>query len=181
MKKDRFPAVSSDAAHPSPFRKRRLALARTTWLAVAILTMALFITALPLRYAELQQVCVGAACTAQQLTLDDVRELQTLGLSREWHARYDISLEVTFAMVHLVMAAVIFARKSDDRMALLVSVMLATFGAATFTSTMNTLAQRPSAWQLPMTLVSAVPGALPSWLHPSTVAWRLPVALVSAF
>jgi len=93
MNAEQLPTVSPDAARPSPLRGRRLALARTAWLAVAVLTMALFISALPLRYAELQQVCVGAACTAQQLTLDDVRELQTLGLSRVWHARYRISLE----------------------------------------------------------------------------------------
>jgi len=166
--------------HLPPLRGRSLFLARAAWLTITILTVALFVTALPLRYAELQKVCMGAACTTQQLTLDDVRELQALGLSRDWHARYHIGLEITFALLHVVIALVIFARKSDDRIALFVALMLVTFGAATFTGTMNTLAQRPSAWQLPMTLVSPLPGALPVWLRPAASLWRLPVALVSA-
>jgi hypothetical protein len=177
---DRLSPMQSDSTRLSPLRGRQLAFARTAWIAVVVLTVALFVTALPLRYAELQQVCVGAACTMQQLTLDDVRELQTLGLSRDFHARYHVALEVTFALVHLVIATVIFARKSDDRMALFVSFMLVTFGAATFTSTMSTLAQSSSAWQLPMAIVSPLPGALPGWLRPSALAWRLPVALASA-
>jgi hypothetical protein len=169
-----------DTTHMSPLLGRPLLLARAAWLTITALTVALFVAALPLRYAELQKVCMGAACTTQQLTLDDVRELQALGLSREWHARYHLGLEITFALVHLVLAVVIFARKSDDPMALLVAIMLVTFGAATFTSTINTLAQRPSAWQLPMTLMSPLPSVLPDWLRPSALVWRLPVAWVSA-
>jgi hypothetical protein len=180
MKVNQMSRVQRDATQLPPLRGRWLVLARAAWLTVTVLTVALFLTALPLRYAELQRVCVGAACTTQQLTLDDVRELQALGLSRDWHARYHLGLEVTFALLHLVIASVIFVRKSDDRMALFVAFMLVTFGAATFSGTMNTLAQRPSAWQLPMAIVSPLPGALPDWLRPSATTWRLPVALVSA-
>jgi hypothetical protein len=175
---DRLSPMQPDSTRLSPLRGRQLAFARIAWLTVVVLTVA-FCYRSALRYGELRSG-VGAACTMQQLTLDDVRELQTLGLSRDLHARYHVALEVTFALVHLVIATVIFARKSDDRMALFVSFMLVTFGAATFTGTMSTLAQRPSAWQLPMAIVSPLPGALPGWLRPSALAWRLPVALVSA-
>jgi hypothetical protein len=157
-----------------------LALARLGWLAVAALTLALFVTALPLRYEKFQEVCMGAVCVEPQLTLDDVRELQALGLSRGFHATYHIGLEVAFALVHFVIAGVIFARRSDDRMALFVALMLLTFGVATFTGTLNALAAPSSAWRLPVSALSSLPGTLPDWLWQPPTLWRLPVGLLSA-
>jgi hypothetical protein len=157
-----------------------LALARLGWLAVAALTLTLFIAALPLRYEKFQEVCMGAACVEPQLTLDDVRELQALGLSRSFHAAYHIGLETTFALVHAVIAGVIFVRRSNDRMALFVALMLLTFGVATFTGTLNALAAPSSAWRLPVSALSSLPGTLPDWLWQPPALWRLPVALLSA-
>jgi hypothetical protein len=157
-----------------------LALARLGWLAVAALTLTLFIAALPLRYKTFQEVCMGAACVEPQLTLDDVRELQALGLSRGFHAAYHVGLETAFALVHFVIASVIFVRRSDDRMALFVSLMLLTFGVATFTGTLNALAAPSSAWRLPVSALSSLPGTLPDWYWRPPTLWRLPVALLSA-
>ena len=180
MSVNRETLAQRDSTYLPPLQGHWLIVARAVWMTVTILTVALFAMALPLRYADLQKVCTGAACTTQQLTLDDVRELQALGLSRDWHARYHLGLEVTFALLHLVIAMIIFVRRSNDRMALFVAFMLVTFGVATFSGTMNTLVQRAPAWQLPMALVSPLPGALPAWLRPSASLLRLPVALVSA-
>ena len=169
-----------DTTPTTVLRGRQLVMARAAWIAVTALTVTLFVMAVPLRYAELQKVCVGAVCTEPQLTLDDVRELQALGLSREWHATYHVTIEIVFAAVHLVMATVIFARKSDDRMALFVSFMLLTFGAVTFAGTTNVLAQRYSAWRLPITIVSPLPATLPDWLVTPPAAWRLAAAFIAA-
>ena len=177
---DSRPTVRSDAVPSTVLHGHWLVIARAAWLAVAVLTVTLFVMAVPLRYAELQRVCMGAACVEPQLTLDDVRELQALGLSREWHATFHITLEILFAAVHLIMATIIFARKSDDRMALFVSFMLLTFGMVTFAGTTNVLAERYSTWRLPITILSPLPAALPDWLATSAVAWRLPVTFVAA-
>ena len=157
-----------------------LTLARLGWLAVAALTLTLFVAALPLRYKNFQEVCMGAACVEPQLTLDDVRELQALGLSRSFHAAYHVGLETAFALVHFVIASVIFTRRSDDRMALFVALMLLTFGVATFTGTLNALAAPSSAWRLPVSALSSLPGTLPDWLWQPPTLWRLPVAMLSA-
>jgi hypothetical protein len=79
-----------------------------------------------------------------------------------------------------VIACIIFTRRSDDRMALLVSLMLLTFGVATFTGTLNALAAPSSAWRLPVSALSSLPGTLPDWLWQPPTLWRLPVALLSA-
>jgi len=68
-----------DTTPTTVLRGRQLVMARAAWIAVTALTVTLFVMAVPLRYAELQKVCVGAVCTEPQLTLDDVRELQALG------------------------------------------------------------------------------------------------------
>jgi hypothetical protein len=157
-----------------------LALARLGWLAVAALTLTLFIAALPLRYKSFQEVCMGAACVEPQLTLDDVRELQALGLSRSFHAAYHVGLETAFALVHFVIASIIFTRRSNDRMALFVALMLLTFGVATFAGTLNALSVPSSAWRLPVSTLSSLPGTLPDWLWQPPTLWRLPIATLSA-
>ena len=172
--------VWSDATPSTVLHGRWLVIARAVWLAVAALTVTLFVMAVPLRYAELQRVCTGAACVEPQLTLDDVRELQALGLSRDWHATFHVTVEIIFAAVHLIIATVIFARKSDDRMALFVSFMLLTFGVVTFAGTTNVLAQRYSTWRLPVTIMSPLPATVPDWLVTRPAVWRLLLAFIAA-
>jgi hypothetical protein len=52
--------------------------------------------------------------------------------------------------VCVAVAALIYLRKSDDRMALFVSVALLTFGTATFTFTMAALAAQHPTWEIPV-------------------------------
>jgi hypothetical protein len=60
-------------------------------------------------------------------------------------------MDVVFAAVCVAVAALIFLRRSDDRMALFVSLALLTFGTATFTFTMTALAaQYPAALEIPV-------------------------------
>jgi hypothetical protein len=157
-----------------------LVLARTIWLAVTLVTLLLFVTAVPLRFAQLRTVCAGVACSELQLTPDDVRTLHSLGLALSDYALYNLALEVGFAAVHFIIGVIIFARRSDDPTALFVSLMLITFGAATFSGTMNALAPRPWAWRMAVGIVSPLPDILPAWLARPATLWWLPVAIVSA-
>jgi hypothetical protein len=157
-----------------------LVLARMGWVFIAMLTLGLFALAIPARFDELGTVCPGAACRAAQLSIQDIRVLQGLGLSRATHAMYNLGLEIFFASVYFAIAVIIFVRRSHDRVALLVSLMLMTFGPATFTGTMNALVQRSSAWQLPVDLVSPISGTVPDWLIQPYRFWELPVGLVYA-
>ena len=131
-------------------RGRSLHLARATWMAVAALAIGLFVAAVPAEFALLQIPCQNLTCPTGQLPPEGVRALENLGLSLGFFAAYTVAMDVLFAAVCGVVAALIFWRKSDDRMALFVSLALVTFGTATFVFTMEALAARHPVWHLPI-------------------------------
>src|SRR5215207_3695249 len=133
------------AAPAKPLRGRFLILARATWIVVAALTLSLFAAGIPSEFAIYRTVCQGT-CIAGQLSQSDLQALRDLGLSLEFKATYAVVLDVVFAAVYATVAAVIFWRKPADRMALLVSFALLTFGTANFPDTIHVLATEYPAW-----------------------------------
>ena len=113
-------------------RGRWLRLAHVAWVVVAILTGGVFISGIPSEFARLQTPCIDTlSCSwVPRLTAENAHELEQLGLSVGFFAAYFIAVEVTFTIVSFAIGATIFWRRSADRMALLVSLMLITFGAA---------------------------------------------------
>ena len=101
---------------------RRLIVARVTWVALFFITLVLFIAAIPLHITQLHVVCASVTCAGSQPAVEIVRELQGLGLSLDAYNLYSLIIEIIFAMGYFTVAAVIFWRKSDDWMALLVSI-----------------------------------------------------------
>jgi hypothetical protein len=69
-----------------------------------------------------------------------LRALHDLGLSTGLYAAYGVVLDVVFAAFYGAVAASIFWRRPDDRMALFVSLALLTFGTATFPNAADALA-----------------------------------------
>src|SRR2546430_16789609 len=129
---------------------RWLILARIGWVAVVVLALGLFIASIPTTFADLHILCTAASCTnVGQLTLDYVRELQAWGLSMDFYATYMVVFIMVFAFGYFAVGAVLFWRKSDDRMALFASFTLVTFPVA-FTEVLATLS--PS-WWLPVQFV----------------------------
>jgi len=89
---------------------------------VVSLIVALFLARLPAYYTALQTVCTGAACGSAQPTPDSAQALQKLGLSVSAYAAFTLALTLALAFVCFTLGAVIFWRKSDDWMALLVAL-----------------------------------------------------------
>jgi signal transduction histidine kinase len=116
---------------------------------VAALTVSLFVAGLPAEFALLHEPCPTARCTTGQLPPAGLRALEDLGLSPGSFAAYLVSLDAVFAAVWFAVAALIFWRRSDDRMGLLVSLALLTFGTATYVFTMEALAVRHPVWEIP--------------------------------
>src|SRR5215217_4741489 len=141
------------AAPAKPLRGRFLILARATWIVVAALTLSLFAAGIPFEFAMFRTVC-QPACTTGQLSPSGLQAIRDLGLSLDFYAAYTVGLNVIFAAVYGTVAAVIFWRKSDDRMALFVSVALLTFGTATFPGTINALATEHPAWWWPVAFLN---------------------------
>ena len=128
---------------------RWLVLARVLWVMLAVLTLGLFIASVPTSFAFLHMLCTGAPATcgiSGQITPNILRALQAIGLSLDFFATFQTALYVVFTVVFAGIGAVIFWRKSDDRMALFASLTLIMFPAGFNT---NELATLPSAWLLP--------------------------------
>jgi hypothetical protein len=144
--------VNSDRARVSDtrLRGRSLLFARTVWVVVAALAVGLFAAGISAEFAMLRVPCPIVACPTGQLPPAGLRALEDLGLSPGFFAAYTVTMDVVFAAVCGTVAALIFWRKSDDRMALFVSLALLTFGTATFTFTMAALAARHPAWEIPV-------------------------------
>jgi hypothetical protein len=116
--------------HGATLSGRWLFVARTLWASVALLTVGLFVYSIPSEFARLQSPCSGVvSCNwLIRLTAGDVRELGKLGLSVDFFAAYFVSLEALITVVApIAVGAIIFWRRSDDRMAYLVSLVLLTY------------------------------------------------------
>lgn len=106
-----------------------LVLARTLWIVVVALSLAVSIAYIPLEFRQLHTVCTSSSC-GQQLTVGIVQDLHQLNLSVDFFASYLLILQVVFLLVWAVVALLIFSRRSDDRVVLLVSLFLVLFPAA---------------------------------------------------
>src|SRR5437764_15038059 len=102
-----------------------LVLARVVWGVLAVLTLSLFVASIPTYSASQHVLCTDAPATCSnsgQLTPDYVRALQTLGLSLDFFVTYQVALVIIFAVVYAAIGAVLFWRRSNDRMALFASL-----------------------------------------------------------
>jgi len=109
-----------------------LIIARALWLTLALLTVGLFVAGIPVEFAQLQLGCPTPFCASSGgVAPVELPLLENLGFSPEFFAAYGIALELVFASVFVVVAALIFWRKSSDRQALFVSLALVLFGTAT--------------------------------------------------
>jgi hypothetical protein len=127
-------------------RGRGRLLARGGWVAVVICTLGICVGSLPVYLAQLRTPCAGSACSYQQLTPAQVGPLTTLGLSLGEYAAYTVALAVVNIAVCLAVSAVIALRRPEDRMALIVALMLVTLGPLMMS---ESVAASPSLWQAP--------------------------------
>ena len=147
------PPTSADDSLRVRLRGRRLLLARTAWILVAALAVGLFVIGIPAEFSLLHVPCPSARCPTGQLNASGLHALRGLGLSLDAFALYGVAMDIIFAAVCAAVALLIFSRRSDDRMGLLVSLALLTFGTATFVFTMEALAARHPALEAPTSLL----------------------------
>jgi len=145
-------AVVSSAAH-TRLSGSRLILARVTWVAVVTLIVALFLVMLPAYYTFLQTVCTGATCGPTQPTPASAQGIQKLGLSLGAYATFTLALTLASELLCIVVSAVIFWRKSDDWMALLVALGEVALGILYVTFTLQ---GSHSAWQVPAIVLTVL-------------------------
>jgi hypothetical protein len=84
---------------------------------VAVVALGQFVISVPARYTELAHPTAGVRAA-----------LAEMGLSARGYAFYNVGLDTLFVSVFAAVAIVIFWRRSDDLMALLVATMLIVWG-----------------------------------------------------
>jgi lipoprotein signal peptidase len=114
---------------------RWLLIARVGWIVLTLLILMLNVVMIPRYYAVLQAHCQpGSQCFALQLNAYDRQFLHQSGLSLGFLAAYQIILDAVSVLVCCALGALLFWRKSADRMALICAFMLVLFGGAGFTN-----------------------------------------------
>jgi signal transduction histidine kinase len=128
-------------------RPRRWSLlAQGLWLTLVILTLTIVFASLPVYVAQLQTSCAGSTCWYTQLTPSQVEALERLGLSASAYAVYVVALTFATMAVCLVVSTLIVWRRSHDRMAFLVALLLVMFGPLGATGSIVAI---PSPWRVP--------------------------------
>jgi len=124
------PSARADRGSPpaTRLRGRRLAVARSAWLLVALMALAIFVVATPLFFKQWQTACPTAPCATQQLTADELRATVAAGWSLPFFATALVALNIVHALLWCAVGVMIFWRKSDDWMALFVALFLILFG-----------------------------------------------------
>jgi len=125
---------------------RWIVLARGLWITLVVLTLAIFGGSLPVYLALLHTPCAGTACGFQQLTPQQAETLKGIGLSLDDYTAFTVALTLATIGMCLVVSTVIVLRRSDDRMALLVALMLVTLGPF---AAMFSVSASPSPWLVP--------------------------------
>ena len=116
---------------------RWLFIARAGWIALTLLVLMLNTIAIPQANALLQAVCQPGTLCANGWTSTEVSQIKQLGLSPGLLAAYQIGWDVGTTLIYTALAALIFWRRSTDRMALFCAYMLVLFGGATYTGLLD--------------------------------------------
>ena len=123
---------SSILASSSP-SARWLSLARAFQILIICLTIGLFIMSIPINYEQRSVICKTESCPSDQVTRAGEQALYRAGISVASFVTLTIALDIVVAVIFTTCAIIIFIRKPNDPFTVFVTIMLVTFGTATFT------------------------------------------------
>jgi hypothetical protein len=132
----RFPQTSNTAAiDPSERRLTGvwLTLARVGSAVIVAFALTLFVASLPITFTQMHFECTSS-CSSGQLTAAQAHSLHQFGVSLGAFATFEIAFAILTSLVWFSLATVIFWRRSDNLVTLLVAVQLVTQGASEQTS-----------------------------------------------
>ena len=123
---------------------------------MAITVLAIVLFSVPSSFEHYRSVCTAASevCSERavaQPTPEGVQALRDVGLSVSSYALLNVVIDKVFQLVWFAVGVLIFLRRSDDQMALLVSLFLVTFGpVAVIPTAAYALVSSQPAWWLPV-------------------------------
>jgi hypothetical protein len=121
-----LPSNGSNAADSSRrrLRGRRRVIAATVWVLVATLTLGLYFFSIPQHYDQLLNFSSNAIRHPHAVQVG----LAELGLTGVEFAAFLLGVRIAFTASYFTVAAVVFWRRADDWMALVLSLVLFVFG-----------------------------------------------------
>ncbi len=108
-----------------------LVTARVGWGTITVIDLLVFVLGIPAYYAQLHDICTTgplSRCYIGSITPGNALALTHLGISLDVYIAYMLSITLLASLVFLTVGAIIFWRKSQEVMGLLVSLLLITFG-----------------------------------------------------
>jgi hypothetical protein len=125
-------------------RARAMIIARIGWPIYVALLMSVFLAGLQVRYLELTNP--SRAIQNGLLKLD---------LSTGFYATYNLTMEAVYVLVFAGVAAIVYARNSDDWMGMFTAYTLVTFGVASppILVTLESLIHYDEIWTMPVRLL----------------------------
>jgi hypothetical protein len=111
-----------------------LALARAAWIVTTLVLVGLLVAAMPLAYQQIITPHTGPQCADSRFSPAQFAALHAAGLSPASLAVWIIAVQCYVTLVFVGVAALLFWRRSENRMALLAATALVAFGT-TFNDT----------------------------------------------
>jgi hypothetical protein len=139
----------------SNLRGLPLFAARVAWVVVALVALAMVFFSLPVLFEEFTTLCreaAGGCLERNQLTPEYAQAFREAGIPPRTVAVFLVGVDAFSRLVWFAVGALIFLRRSGDRMALVVAFFLVAFGTATFASDgVAALVATNPAWWIPGT------------------------------
>ena len=139
---------TSDAGGRTTIGGRWLQAARVLWLALVIASMVLVALGVPRSIDDLRSVCeVPSECSVLHVTPEGARVLDDLNLSLYAYSVMQVAALVVVVLGYVLIGLMIFWRRSDDWMAMLVSLTLVGTAVFWFDSPVDALTKVGSGWR----------------------------------
>lgn len=163
-------------------------IARVLWVAVALLTLTIFVLSLPDYAAQIHTLCPAAPCANGQLTPEQARMLARMGLPLDAYVAAMVALNIVSSAFWCLIAVLLIWRGTPDRMTFFTAFTLVTFGAARFPDAPAALAAMQPAWWFPVMSLRYLGSAclsffcylfpdghfVPRWTRWVAIAWIVP-------
>jgi hypothetical protein len=144
----------------SDLRGLPLLVGRVAWVVVALVALAMVFFSIPALLDQFTTLCRGAegVCLERnQITPEYARTFREAGIPLRYVAIFLVGVDAFTRLVWFAVGALIFLRRSWDRMALVVAFFLVSFGTATFGDNgVAALVSANPAWRIPGTAMQVL-------------------------
>jgi hypothetical protein len=159
---------------------RLLRVAQLAWILVAVFAFILFVVSIPTFYTQTQSVCTVVYCNGVQVSPEQAHALAAHGISLTSYAWYSVFVTILSTLIWFSVGWLIFWRKSDYWIALLVSLQAVTQGATNSIAALGSfpVLQYPAIWLqfLNLVLLFMVFALFPTGRFvPKWIRWLVPV------